>query len=123
MRLLALALVLAQVVAPTPTAWSVSADPALVLALRVLAGVDEDRALLQALADAGVRLVVAVEGAPEAGGSKERLAESGLTTRVIGLSPRVRADVAPRGGALGDRLQATMPSYSPVKMCNYQARG
>jgi hypothetical protein len=90
MRLLALALVLAQVVAPTPTAWNIPADPALARALGVLAGVDEGRALLQALADGGVRLVVAVAVAPEVDGSNERLAEYRLTTRMIVLSPLVR---------------------------------
>jgi hypothetical protein len=90
MRLLALALVLAQVVAPTPIAWTIPADPALAPALGALAGVDEGRALLQALADADIRLVVAVAVAPEARGSSERLAEYRLTTRLIVLSPRVR---------------------------------
>jgi hypothetical protein len=90
MRLLALALVLAQVVAPTPTAWTIPADPALAPALVSLAGVDEGRALLQALADAGVRLVIAVGVAPEADATTERLAEYRPATRMIVLSPRVR---------------------------------
>src|SRR4051794_34166844 len=83
MRLLALAIVLAQIVAPTPTTWTIPADPALAPALVALAGVDEGRALLQALADAGVRLVVAVAVAPEANGTTERLAEFRPASRLI----------------------------------------
>src|SRR3954471_6368827 len=90
MRLLALAIVLAQIVPPNPTTWTIPADPALAPALVALAGVDEGRALLQALADAGVRLVVAVAVAPEANGSTERLAEFRPASRMIVLSPRVR---------------------------------
>ena len=91
MRLLALALALAQVVAPTPVAFTIPADPALAPALGVLAGVDEGRALLQALA-AAARLGHYRDGHHQPHlRVRERLAEYRLPTRAIVLSPRVRA--------------------------------
>lgn len=133
MRLLAIALVLApvlaQIVAPTPVAVTIPADPALAPALGVLAGVDEGRALLQALADAGVRLVVAVAVAPEASGSGERLAEYRLPTRMIVLSPRVRGMepatvatlLAHEASHVRDNASGTLAreqeAYGPVEAC------
>jgi hypothetical protein len=59
-RLLALALLLAQLVAiPASDGGTVEADPALRLGLELLASLDQGRPLVQAFADGGVRLTVA----------------------------------------------------------------